>query len=234
MEQRFASQNLLRLWCKSGLTFKTHAPRPAAKADDVDAVAAEAAAEAEGSSPSPHSEHSTASSPTGEPGSSVQYSLSSDANLDRILGIVRGSKGSKTVAGSASAPASDCGGSGRESAASPTEGSERGRGRGRGRGCGRGRGQAGTPLANQIDKDGLLLAQQRLGPLKQLGRAGVKGKWKHKPSGVRVVVKPGEFGLDAQTICRMGRSQEYDNPDNRARIVMEGALQFRRREEAAR
>lgn len=80
----------------------------------------------------------------------------------------------------------------------------------------------------------MLQAQQLLGPLTTLGRAGVKKKWKHEPSYIRVVVKPGEFGLSAQTICRMGRSQEYNDSHNRSRIVMEGVLQFRRKDEAAR
>jgi hypothetical protein len=49
-----------------------------------------------------------------------------------------------------------------------------------------------------------------------------------------VVVQPGELGLDASTICRMERSQEYNDVENRSRIVMDGVMQYRRRTEAAR
>jgi len=243
-----ASQNLLRLWCKSGLTFKTHAPV---------AARVEEAAIAEQELPSPFpliAAASASSSPAAKEEPHSPYTLTSDPGLDRILGIVRGSKGAKSVVGASGAPraaaaaAAAAGGSSSSSsssissggpsdsgeAASPGLARGKGRGRGRGRGRARGRGQAGSQVASAIDKDGLLRAQQLLGPLRTLGRAGVKDKWIHPPSGIRVVVQPGELGLDASTICRMERSQEYNDVENRSRIVMDGVMQYRRRTEAAR
>ena len=244
MEQVVASRNLLRLWCKSGLTFKTHAPVAANVAVAVAVEAAAAAVKRESSSPSPSTaDASTSSSPAAKGEAHTPYTLTSDPGLDRILGIVRGSKGTKSVVGAlaaaaaVAAPEAEAGTSAHE-AEGPGRGRGKERGRGRGRGCGRGRGrgrgQTGSQVASAIDKDGLLRAQQLLGPLKTLGRAGVKDKWIHAPSGIRVVVQPGELGLDASTICRMGRSQEYNDVENRSRIVMDGVLQYRRRMEAAR
>ena len=47
-----------------------------------------------------------------------------------------------------------------------------------------------------------------------------------------MVVQPGELGLDVKTIHRMGRAQEYNDVENRSRIVMEGVVQYRRKKEA--
>jgi len=167
----------------------------------------------------------------------AHYDICSNSGLRRVLGIVNGSKGAKTVLGTvpstASSSENSAGSSSRSSSPGPGRGKGRGRGCGGGRGRGRGRGQAKSQLASTIDKDGLLRAQQLLGPLHSLGRSGVKDKWLHPPSGIRVVVRPGELGLDEKMVRRMERSQEYNDVKNRARIVMNGVLQYRRKKEEA-
>lgn len=226
MEATAAAQQLSRLWGNTGLTFRTHAP-----------AAPEADAAADAPLPSPSSSpRSSASTPADE--EDAHYDICNNSGLRRVLGIVRGSKGAKTVVGtvpSASSSANNAGSSSRSSSPGPGRGKGRGRGRGSGpgRGRGRGRGQAKSQLASTIDKDGLLRAQQLLGPLHTLGRSGVKEKWLHPPSGIRVVVRPGELGLDEKTILRMERSQEYNDMENRARIIMNGVLKYRQKKEEA-
>ena len=221
MEANLAAQQLTRLWCNTGLTFRTHAP-PA-----PEPVATAASSADGGASPSRPPSPEDEEVPQEE--EEERYDLTSNPSLDRILGIKRGSKGTKTLVGAAEGAAHAVAAT---TATTTATSAATGRGKGRGRGRGRGRSKSGSQLASAIDKDGLLRARQLLGPLTTLGRSGVKEKWKHPPSGIRVVVHPGELGLDVKTIHRMGRAQEYNDVENRSRIVMEGVVQYRRKKEA--